>query len=111
MLNIIATTLTSWALFAKENFYQYNELLKDVDRAVNYEVKLRIFKEQLEANKDKYSFICNLEQFINNFNEFSAFLDDLKKDGGVREMLKKNQMILNESVNLANFLKDNPDKR
>lgn len=104
------TPLASYALQAKGSYYQYSELLKDVERAINYEMKMRVLKDKLEQNRSKYSYICNLDQFFASFNEFSKFLDDLKVEGGVRNILKKNQMLLNETIDIAKAIQDDPEK-
>ena len=100
--------IAPYALIAKECYRQYGELLKDVEKAMNYEVKMRAMADKFIKHRADYEYVCNLDQFITTFNEFSSFLDELKADGGVRKVLQNNQKLLNESVQITKAIQDDP---
>lgn len=108
--NLTISNLLKVGLFYKNASYQFNQLLKDVEKAINYDMKMKIMVDKFHENGEEYNYVCNLQQFFDSYSEFSTFLDSLKAHGSVRQKLKENQALLNETVEITKEIFENPEK-
>lgn len=100
-----AKDISAKLLQAKEHYYQYTELIKDAERALDYEHTLNGLIIFLENNAEKNE-LCNFDKFKKTVREYSEFLKQLKDDSSIRKALDEQQKALNKAVEAVKDIKD-----
>jgi len=77
----------------KEQKYQYDELLKDVENAFDYYNEIKEFMKT-----PNYKKLCNVDHFETVFLAFEKLLADMNDDSSIRQLFNKQIITLNNIV-------------
>lgn len=93
----------SFGLTVNEHYSQFGKLLKDIEHANQYRIKIAKYIKDIPADEAKY---CSLPYLNQVFKEFSEFIDEFKKDSDIHKQLLKQQKELNHVIDMYNEVKD-----
>jgi len=92
----------------KEQKYQYDELLKDVENAFDYYNEIKEFMKS-----PNYKILCNVAHFETVFQDFEKLLANMNDDSSIRQLFNKQIITLNNIVlkydqtkNIKEYVKD-----
>jgi hypothetical protein len=95
--NILEASPIALAATAKEHHFQYTELVKDAERASSYVASAALYIDYLETQH-----ICNVDSLKKAYKDLYDLVKTLQADKGIREMLNKQQLLLNDTLSEYN---------
>ena len=90
--DIMAASPIALAAAAKEHYYQYNELLKDVVITGLYVSRISVYIDYLKTEKET---VCNIKDIIEAHKTLAEFIRVLNSDKGINAQLNSQQLVLN----------------